>query len=291
MITWQFLITAQVLMSTVMSLYARRLSLRSRGVFFGIGVLTYLMVALFGIVFGTIATGGSVSWPSDTAWVFIAIEGVCIPMAWLLQYKIISNIGAGNTAVATTLYTLAAAMMGIVFLHEVFSLAFATGAVLILSSALLSLWIKPDVDHVSFLAVPAKVGLILTGSVLFGIGMYAEKSAISLIGPWDYMWFGWSMQLIGAFIIFLLYGRKELPHMTKPVVRQGLILGGLTGLAGGLYVWALSLGSLSHTVVAAGSKTALIVLFAAIFLRERNAMPLRIIAFLLSTLGLWLVIK
>ena len=291
MTTWQILITVHVLMSTIMSLYARRLSLRSRGVFFAIGVLSYLMVALFGLIYGTIATGGTISWPSATAWIFIIVEGVFIPMAWLLEYKIISNIGAGNSAVAGTLYKLAAAMMGIILLQEALSIEFAIGAVLILSSALLSLKIKPDVDHVSSLAAPAKIGLLLIGSILFGIGMYAEKSAVSLIGPWDYMWYGWSMQFVGALVIFLFYGRGEIQHLTPSIIRQGLFLGVLTVTAGGLYIWALSLGSLSQTVIAAGAKTALIIVFAALFLREHNAIPLRITAFIISTIGLWLVLQ
>ena len=288
--TWQIAITLQVFISALMTMFTRRITLSTKRVFFGVGVTSYFIVALCGLVFSLIYNHALPAPPSTSAWLYILIEGLCVPAAWLIQYKLIGYIGAGNAVTVSTLNTTSTALLGILFLHEGFSMNFIIGAVFIIAGTLITLRIRPDLDHRSSAPFSLMLGLVVAGASLFATGMYFEKVAISAIGVWNYSAYGWGMQLIGAAILFILFGRKEIPHLTRRIIKNGLLLGLITSLAGGLYIYALSEGSLSHTIVATSGKVAITVFLAAVFLKERNNLPFRISAFTLSMIGLWLVI-
>lgn len=287
--TWQIAITLQVLVSSIMTLFTRRVTLSVKNVFFGVGVLSYFMVALMGFVYSLVYNHGLPVAPSLTTWAYILLEGFCIPLAWLILYKMISLIGAGNAVIVSSLNTTAAALMGVFFLHESLSITFALGAVFILVSALTSLRLSPDLRHHPKATFGKKVLLASSGAVLFALGMFAEKMAITNMGAFNYSAFGWGMQFVGVCVVFALFGRKELPHLSRSVIHKGLLLGFITSIAGGLYIYALSIGNLSHTIVATSGKVAITVFLAALFLNERNALKTRIAALLLSIAGLWLV--
>lgn len=289
--TWQTAILLQIIASTGMTLFARRLSLSVKQVFFGIGVTSYLAVAVMGMVFSLIAIGSLPALPSAATWTVLIIEGICIPAAWLIQYKTITYVGAGNAITISTLNTIAAATIGVMLLGDAFTAAFAVGGLLIVTGTLVSLRIKADIAHRSKGTFLFKLALISFGAILFAIGMTAEKIAIDSITVWHYSFYGWTMQLIGASILFALFGRSELPYISHKAISKGLLLGFMTSIAGGLYIYALSIGSLSHTVIASSGKIALTVLLAAIFLKERNNLIARITAFLLSMTGLWLILS
>ena len=288
--TWQIAITLQILVSSLMTMFTRRLTLSTKQVFFGIGLASYFMVALSGLVFSLIYNHALPTQPSTGAWVYILIEGLCVPAAWLIQYKLIGYIGAGNAITVGTLNTISTALLGVLFLNEGLSTNFIIGALLIIAGTLITLRIRPDLDHRSRAPFALMLVLVTAGATLFATGMYFEKIAISTIGVWNYSAYGWGMQLIGAAILFILFGRKEIPYINRGIIKNGLLLGFITSIAGGLYIYALSMGSLSHTIVATSGKVAITVLFAAVFLKERNNLPLRITAFLLSMIGLWLVV-
>jgi drug/metabolite transporter (DMT)-like permease len=288
--TWQIAITLQIFMSAFMTMFTRRLTLSTKQVFFGVGVASYFMVALCGLAFSLIYNHALPALPSAGAWVYILIEGLCVPAAWLIQYKLIGYIGAGNAITVGTLNTISTALLGIMFLNEGISINFIIGALFIITSTLITLRIRPDLDHRSNAPFTLMLALVITGATLFATGMYFEKMAINTIGVWNYSAYGWSMQLIGAALLFILFGRKELPHINRKVIKNGLLLGLITSIAGGLYIYALSMGSLSHTIVATSGKVAITVLLSAVFLKERNNLPFRITAFLLSMIGLWLVV-
>lgn len=271
-------------------MFTRRLTLSTKQVFFGIGLASYFMVALSGLVFSLIYNHALPTQPSTGAWVYILIEGLCVPAAWLIQYKLIGYIGAGNAITVGTLNTISTALLGVLFLNEGLSTNFIIGALLIIAGTLITLRIRPDLDHRSRAPFALMLVLVTAGATLFATGMYFEKIAISTIGVWNYSAYGWGMQLIGAAILFILFGRKEIPYINRGIIKNGLLLGFITSIAGGLYIYALSMGSLSHTIVATSGKVAITVLFAAVFLKERNNLPLRITAFLLSMIGLWLVV-
>lgn len=289
--TWQFAIIIQIIASSVMTMYTRQLSLSVKKVFFGVAVLSYIAVASAGWIYSSIASGAHITLPASGVWPYLLIEGICIPAAWLIQYKLISYIGASNAVIVTTLNTLVTALAGILFLHDTLTLTFVIGGALVLGGVLIALRLQPDTIHKTRAPLVLKVGLTVVGALLFGAGMYAEKVAVNDMGAWDYMGFGWSMQAVGALTLFMLFGKAELKHMKRIAIRKGFILGILTSIAGALYIYAVSIGSLSHTIIAVSGKTVLVMALAALFLHERNAWPQRLLAFVLTAVGLMLILS
>jgi drug/metabolite transporter (DMT)-like permease len=288
--SWQTAILLQVLVSSCMTILTRQITLSTKRVFFGVGLVSYITIGLAGFVYTLIALRGVAGLPSFGAWLFIVAEGFCIPASWLVLYQIIKHSGAGNAVIASAAYTVSAATLSIIVLNDTLSAGFVAGATLIIISSLLSLRIRPDIDHPNDMSVRTKALLLGAGALLFAVGMLAEKKAISSIGVWHYTMYGWGMQAIGAAVLFSIFGRSEFPHMTRSVIRKGALLGVITSVAGGLYVYALSLGELSRTVVATSGKVAITLVLAAIILRERNALWLRLAAFALSVSGLALIV-
>ena len=192
--------------------------------------------------------------------------------------------------IVTTLNTLGTAFLGIGFLGEMLTWQLAVGALLVFCGVVIALRLKPDSVHNDAMVFRTKLGLTLLGTILFAVGMYAEKVAITLTGVWDYAAFGWSLQAVGAIALYVLFGRKESEYMTRKFIGKGAILGLLTSVAGGLYIYALSMGTLSQTIIATSGKIVVVMLLAALFLHERNALGYKIIAFLLTATGVWFVI-
>lgn len=253
-------------------------------------MISYTTIAVLGWFYGGMFGNFPSILPDMQTWVYLAVQGLCIPGSWLVQYRLISYIGASNTAIVTTLNTMATATVGLVFLNEPMSWIFLGGSVVIFAGILLALGLQPDIEHHAKVSMRLKIGLAISGAVLFAIGMFAEKLAINQLGAWNYAGLGWSMQALGAIGFFMIFGRSELPHINSQVVKRTVILGTLTSLAGMLHVYALSIGSLSHTVVATSGKVAVVLVLSAIFLRERNALLRRITAFALVATGLFIIL-
>ena len=287
---WQTVILIQVFVSAGMTILTRRLALAERKLFFVVGVLSYAMVALMGLFYALVFTGGLPHLPQGHVWIYLLLEGSCIPAAWLLQYKIIGLLGASNTVLISILNNVASALLGIVLLDDAFSLSFVVGSFLVLSSIGIVFRVQPDSLHQQAASNLKKVSLISFMVILYAVGIFSEKQAIDTIGVWNYASFGWLLQFVGALILCSVYGRQELAHVSLRGIRSGLLLGFVTSLAGGLFIYALSIGTLSHTIIANSGKVALTTLFAAIFLHERNALGQRILAFVLSVSGLWFLV-
>ncbi len=287
--TWQFIIILQIIVSALMTIFTRHISLSTKHAFFIVGVASYLAIAVAGWMYAVILGSNGIIPPSNAMWPLLLVEGVCIPAAWLVQYQLIRRIGASNTAIVTMLNTVMTAAFGIVLLHDTLSLPFAVGGLLILTGVAIALRLRPDEIHTSELTLPAKYGLVALGAILFSIGMWAEKTIVDDIGSWNYMGFGWTMQALGALALLLIFGRSELKKLNKKVITKGIILGLITSIAGGLYVYAIGLGTLSHTIVATSGKVVIVMVIAAFVFRERNNLIARITSFVLTVVGLALI--
>lgn len=287
--TWQVAIIAHVVVSALMMIFARRLSLSNRKAFYVVGFMSYMMISITGVAYSLIF---GVPWhylPTSAEWLYILPAGIGIATAWLLQYRIIGLLGASNAIVTTMAKYIGTALLGFIFLHEGISATFILGAMLILTSIWLTLRIRPDEAH-RLTVSRGKLALIIVSMVIaYSFGMMFEKIAIDSMGVWQYARYGWPMQFVSASVFMLLIGRKELLHADKAVLRGAAMLGLLTSVAGVFYILALSIGTLSGTILAASAKIALISVLSYIFLRERNALPLRLLALGLTTAGLWLI--
>lgn len=288
--SWQIIITLQVIVGSFLTIIIRYFSLRSQKAFFSIGAFSYLAIALVGALLSLAVNHQLPALPSLSGWLYLIGVGLAIPVGWLAQYRLISLLGASNAVLIGTINSMVAALFGIVFLQDHFSVTFMIGTVLLIGSSALALRIKPDAAHHDPTPLMYKLLLIGLGTLAFAVGMVCEKQAITSLGVWNYAFYGWTMQAIGAFLLLVIFGRHDRKYITKSVAKQGLLIGFLTSISGSLFIYALSLGSLSHTIIGSTGKVALTMIIAAIVFKERNALVLRITALVLSICGLWCIV-
>lgn len=283
---WQTLIILQIIASSLLVIWTRHVSVRSRKSAFGVGLISYGCVAVMGFVYSILHSRALPVLPHGIAWLYILAEGLLIPASWLFQFKLVSHIGASNAVISSTFNSLGAAFLGIILLGETITVSFVFGTLLVMGGIYLAFIIKPDEQHPVTATFNTKALLLIGAVVCFSFGMFFEKKAIGAIGVWNYAMFGWAMQFVGAMSLYLIFGRKEISSLPKKVWHKAMVLGLMTSVAGLFYILALSVGTLSHTVVATSGKIAITMVLAAIFLHERNNMPLRIGAFSLAMLGI-----
>lgn len=290
---WELLIAAHVFISAFTPIVLRWFSLKFPKIHYLPVLFIYLGVSLTGLI---VSLGHSIITSSplpninsySNLWPLLVV-GVFIPLSWITQYKLIRYIGASNVAVATMLNFLFAAIFAIIFLNESVSGLFIYGSLLLICGILISSFVRPDTKHKLKTSKVKILLLILLMSFSFGIGIMSEKIAINDSGIWNYMIFGWFSQLIGASIFIGIAGRKEIFSASWPQIKGSIFIGIIGAAAGLTFISALSMGQLSNTVMASTAKVTLTALLAAILLKERNQVLLRILAIILAILGLWLV--
>jgi len=293
--TWISLIVAHVIFSAFMPIALRKYSLLYPKVHYMPVLCIYICVATVGVVVSishSLSTG--VSLPSlkdySSLWPLIGV-GILIPLSWAIQFRLVRYIGASNTAVALMANYLAASVFAVVLLKESISAIFIAGSLLLLCGVVVSSFVRPDTKHKQKVSKLKIISLILLMSLSFGFGIMCEKIAIDDASVWAYIMFGWTAQLVGAFIIIGTAGRKEIVKIKWSQFWHGLLIGLLGALEGLTFVAALSIGQLSNTVMAVSAKVTLVALLAAFLLKERNQIPLRMLAIGLAIIGLWMIAK
>ena len=286
MITWQTVVIVQVFFSALPTILARKLALADQKLFFMVGVVTYGVIAAVGATVSLTFGPGTPQLPPPSIWPYLIAIGSLIPASWLLQYKIVHKFGASNGMLIAMLNHAGTATLGFVLLQEPLSSNFLIGCLLIAVSILIAFRIQPDKTHHVHVPITIKLLLVLSMVVAYSFGMFAEKQAVTAVGVWDYIFFGWLMQFLGSLVLLMMYGRKELSHVSLKSVRKAMAIGALTSIAGMLYIYALSIGTLSHTIIATSGKVALVMVLAALLLNERNSLGLRITALMFSVTGL-----
>lgn len=289
--TWQLAIFLQILASAIVALLMRSASLSTKHVFFGFNVLTYIAIAVFGWLFVLITATVQPGFPPSGVLPYLIIEGIALPLSWLAQYKLAGYIGATSMVIVTIAYTIITAIGSIIIFHDPIKWTFVLGSILIVIAVSLIVGLQPDTKHKVKVSLAKKIAVIVAGGVFFGIGIIAEKFAVNIQGAWGYVQWGWTFQAIGAIALFMLFGRKELPHIKGKIITKGAFIGLMSGIAGVLYIYALSIGTLSQTVIAISGRAVVVMVLAAVIFRERNALDKRILAFVLTIIGVWLVLS
>lgn len=289
--TWSTIMLLMIIASGLKVLLARKLALKTDKLFFTVALISLATVALFGFIYATLYFGYIPAIPSGHVWWFLLAEGLMIPMYWLAEYKLIQRLGASNAITINSTSIFMAALTGIIFLNESISWRFALATLFFVLSIVTIRNIAPDTKTVKVKFGVGTISLVIFMGLMFAGGIFFEKLAINTIGVWNYAAYGWTMQFLGASMLMLMFGRHEVGHASPVLIRKVVLLGFVTSIAGGLFIYGLSIGTLSHTVTATIGKIAFTILLAAIFLGERNAMKLRITSFILAAIGVYLLVS
>ncbi len=131
-----------------------------------------------------------------------------------------------------------------------------------------------------------KVVFVAISSIALAIGLTCEKLAIDSMGVWSYVLYGWTLQFVGAAMLFLIFGKQEIKKIPNSLWRAAIIAGMLTALSGALFILALSKGMLSEVILSSIAKVVLTTVLAIIVLKERNNIQQRLLALGLAIIGL-----
>lgn len=288
---WQQVIVLQIIARSITTLWSRKLTIWHPKAVFSTSVIMYAVVATTGLCLSLINNNGSLPvFTNPTVFWYLLGEGILIPISWIAQYRLLAHVGASSAVVAQTLNYVTVALFGFVFLGDPVSMAIVVGGLLLISGVVLALSIKkPSVNQTDTVPINRKILLIAISSLSLAGGLVFEKLAIEALGVWSYSFYGWTMQFIGAVVLFCLFGRQELTLFKPKFVFGAIVAGLLMSLAGSLFIYSLSKGLLSATILTATANIAITSVLAMWLLKERNEIVKRIIAVLLSIGGLAIV--
>lgn len=286
--TWQQVMVLQIIASSSMTLWYRKVSLVYSKHTFTLFLTIYLTVAVAGSIISVVRFGGTLpALPTGTVVWYLIGEGLFIPMSWYFSYRLLSIIGASSMAVAQSFIFLTTATLGILLLDEPLTVGLFVGAMLLLSGVYLALSVNGRHVKKNNVTLAKKLYLLCMSALLLSIGLLFEKLAINSIGVWDYAMFGWAAQGAGAVILFSIFGRQELGlQRTARFWRYAFVAGLLTTLTGSLFIYALSTSMLSSVVLASTAKITLTSVLAFWLLKERTYLGKRIAAVALAVCGL-----
>lgn len=288
--TWQQVMMMQIIASTAMTLWYRKISVTYPKNTFTTFLFVYIGVATAGVVLSVVGQGGIAPLPRGVVLWYILGEGLLIPLSWLLAYKLLSIIGASAMAIAQSITFLTTALFGVLFLHEPLTLGLFFGALFLLSAVYIALSVKSTKTIKSKVSFGYKLFLLAAGSVALATGLVFEKLAITSVGVWSYAMYGWFGQFLGAACIVWLFGRHAFfQQLPRRYIGHATLAACVTPVTGGLFILALSKGTLSAIIISSTAKIALTSVLAFWLLKERNNLPKRIIAFTLAVCGLGIV--
>ena len=197
--TWPLLITLQVLVSSLIPILTRKLSLANERVFFVVGFGIYAVIAVSGFVYSFVFGGIEASYiPTADELVIMVFAATGIVTSWLLRYQIITILGASSTILVGLFSYVVTALFGFVFLNEPVSETFIIGAALLAWSIWIVFRLKNPDTNLKPASIQKKIVLVIAMSLLFAGGMMLEKVAIDSMGVWEYARFGWAMQFVIA---------------------------------------------------------------------------------------------
>ncbi len=287
------IVLLQIITSSFLTLWYRQTGIVLKNRTLQISFFVYIWVALSGTLIALAANNFAFpGLPSKDAWLFIVIEGLFIPAYWIIQFKLISLLGASNAVITQTLNYWVAAAFGLLILGEGLTKNSVAGLLLIVAAVYLSLSTDYKASRNQLKGINInylKIMLVVAAALFFAIGMTAEKLALGKVEVWDYALYGWSAQFIGAAIFYFAFGRKRKIAINRKFMLYSTTAGLLTALSGAFFIAALSTGMLSKTIILASSKIVLTSVLAIYFFKENNDLIRRFIALILALLGLLVI--
>ncbi|MSU56034.1 MAG: hypothetical protein EXS51_01865 [Candidatus Taylorbacteria bacterium] len=267
--------------SAIVPLQRRHLALREEGggqIHFAFRVMT--VIALIGLIIPFLSPFKLEGDPMKLVLLMIAC-GVLGALFWVTFYLAQRHVEAGIITLATTVATPVAIVLATVFLDERLTLTQMMGAVLLLVALIL----VSKKHRIGAFRFDRYFLLVLLSGALLGVLYTAERALqveTGLSAGTLLTW--WAQVLCLGIAAFVMKNR------TTYTVKDALITGGVGSLQSVSWVVLLYVvGNLSLVSSIATFKVVIVFIAAAIFLKEREDLPRKIIGSLLAVIGLLLM--
>ena len=229
---------------------------------------------------------------------FLFLGGALYTTLNIVFLTLFRILPASIVAIVSLLNPLSVVIVATTFSGEALSLFQWAGSTVILSAVLLSVFVTsrhahPQSTHKKTLNSKIKLisaFLALSVATMFGFAVVNEKYLIDRLGLTTYFLYGIGFQILLASVFILIFRKKvtlRLPLRVHSIVWIYAVLLALSGL---FFILTLeSSDSSSLTAVGSSAKVALSLVLAYIILKEKKDIILKICAFILSLVGLFLL--
>jgi drug/metabolite transporter (DMT)-like permease len=242
-------------------------------------LITGVLVGAFALVQGFSIPNLSEIWPHLLA----------MPVLWglsnLFIYKSLKSTEASVFVILFSTRAVWQILAAIIFLNEVFTLYQVFGTVLILGSVLLV-----SSRNAKFSFKKGEVFAVLA-AIFFGAAMINDAFVIRSFDVASYLTFGF---FLPALLIWLIHPKKtsEIISVARNTsLWKTVLLAAFFGISALTTLLAYKIGSNAAQIGALSQVTTILTVFAAIFLlSERKSLILKIIAGVISVLGVLLII-
>lgn len=278
--SWFILAIASTLSLTVATLYLRLTMKDEESDPFSFSIVFQFALTL---IIGTYAVYKGFVFPPANLWPQYLLSAVLYATGTYCGFVAAKKLGASEVTILSTTGSVIAIILGILFLHESFGPIRLLGAILILSS-IIFLFANKKLNFSN------GIWFAVLSSVLYSLAGVNDVTIIRVYDPVSYV------ALISFLpgVILCLIKPKALLRL-KPLLKVKSLTNMLLfcffyGIQAITYYLALSHGAgISQMNPISKSEIILVVLFAAIFLGEREHMKKKIISAVLVTIGVLLL--
>ncbi len=209
------------------------------------------------------------------------VSGVAGMGYWVLSLISIRHIEAGDTNLLINIYTPVTIFLAFMFLDEKLTMMQLLGT----SILLFSMFIISGKYRKGIFKFNKHFLLMIASGIMLGFVLVAERALQKMTGfsaGTIFSW--WSQVLFLSIVVFFTKSKNE--YSKKEIISSGLIssLGSLS------YVILVTIvGNLSLVSAMTTFKVVIVFILAAIFLRERDELPRKIIGSAVAVIGLFLM--
>lgn len=286
---WQLTIIIHSLLSAFRTIQARRVGL------YKVDVSSYVLIASFLCVFSlglgyVLISSSEVNYRA--AWdarYYLLAGGTAFGTLNFLYYKLARLIPASVLVFVLLLNPLAVIVASQVATDETLTLVQWIGAGILLSAVVLAEYTsKVDKSRKHKDKFLTGIVLALTISVLYGFAMVNEKYLLDRIDMPTYLIFGWGLQAISALIIGVKFWNPKISTI-KPLQHLNVWITGILLSISGIFfiISVVEVDNVALATVTTSFKVIFTVVLAFIILKERQKLKLKLVATLLSIIGLY----
>jgi len=291
--SWQITTLIFILTTSARAIQIRRIGLFKKDVSVYLLVASFTCILFVGLVTSLLNWNNVDHLAAFKAWPFILVGGLMFASVNIVVYKLYRYIPASIMAFTTLLNTLSVVLFATLAGGESLSSRQLYGAFLlfisVITGGLLTNKSKKSNNNIGL-----AIGIIVIVALLFGPAIMNEKYLISRIGFNTYLFYGWGLQALSAFLLAIIFKNRSVnkQKLSKHIHFNVWISGALLGLGGLAFVTSLSHSGSASTLVLSSTATIGLTVFIAYFvLKEKDHLLAKIFGLILSVFGLLLLLS
>lgn len=217
----------------------------------------------------------------------LLVAVVCYSVGPSIYYKVLKTLEASEVTILYSFVGVYSLFIGLGLGTDSITLQKVFGAICIITSVILISWKKQGVQFSKY------TFWLFIGTLFYAAGAVADNLVVSKIGlsPLFYQILNFGLPALGVYVLNLPSLKKLVPLVTDKINLKAIALNSVIFFAYFLsifYAYAYG-GTASGVNLILSAEAILVVLFAILFLKERDRMAQKLSAALIVALGIYLI--